>query len=141
MSSAMMPAFFIFSVFFFFCFCFFLRALTVRCCWSGQNLFGRRIAIDASMALYSFLIAVRTTEGVNLTDEFGETTSHLQGMWQRTIRLLEHGVKVRIGVMCCLFVFLSVCLYVCLFACDFSAGSLADVLSLVSGCLAACLRL
>ena len=35
-------------------------------------------------------------------------------MWQRTIRLLEHGVKVRIGVMCCLFVCLVVCLFVCL---------------------------
>lgn len=58
-----------------------------------KNLFGRKIAIDASMSLYSFLIAVRTQDGAQLIDESGETTSHLQGMWSRTIRFLEMGIK------------------------------------------------
>ncbi len=34
---------------------------------------GRKVAIDASMSIYQFLIAVRT-EGQNLANEDGETT-------------------------------------------------------------------
>lgn len=57
-----------------------------------KNFFGRKIAIDASMCLYQFLIAVRS-EGAQLTTVDGETTSHLMGMFYRTIRLLENGIK------------------------------------------------
>lgn len=57
-----------------------------------KNLFGRKIAVDASMCIYQFLIAVRQ-EGSNLANEDGETTSHLMGMFYRTIRLLENGIK------------------------------------------------
>jgi len=57
-----------------------------------KNYFGRKIAIDASMCMYQFLIAVRQ-EGNNLTNEDGETTSHLMGMFYRTIRLMENGIK------------------------------------------------
>lgn len=57
-----------------------------------KNYFGRKIAIDASMCLYQFLIAVRS-EGAQLTSVDGETTSHLMGMFYRTIRLLENGIK------------------------------------------------
>lgn len=53
---------------------------------------GRKIAIDASMCLYQFLIAVRT-EGAQLTSADGETTSHLMGTFYRTIRLVENGIK------------------------------------------------
>ena len=38
-----------------------------------KNYFGRKVAIDASMCLYQFLVAVRS-EGSNLTNEAGETT-------------------------------------------------------------------
>ena len=44
------------------------------------------------MCIYQFLIAVRS-DGNNLTNEDGETTSHLIGMFYRTIRLLENGIK------------------------------------------------
>lgn len=54
--------------------------------------FGRRVAIDASMSIYQFLIAVRS-EGNQLTNEAGETTSHLMGMFYRTIRMMEAGIK------------------------------------------------
>lgn len=57
-----------------------------------KNYFGRKIAIDASMSLYQFLIAVRTDEGV-LTSSDGETTSHLMGLFYRTIRMVENGIK------------------------------------------------
>lgn len=58
-----------------------------------KNLFGRKIAIDASMCLYQFLIAVRQQDGNNLTNESGETTSHLMGFFYRTIRMVGNGIK------------------------------------------------
>ncbi|CAF1388380.1 unnamed protein product [Adineta ricciae] len=57
-----------------------------------KNYFGRKIAIDASMSIYQFLIAVRQN-GETLTNENGETTSHLMGMFYRTIRMVENGIK------------------------------------------------
>ncbi|OWR51426.1 flap endonuclease-1 [Danaus plexippus plexippus] len=53
---------------------------------------GRKVAIDASMSLYQFLIAVRS-QGAQLTSVDGETTSHLMGTFYRTIRLIEDGIK------------------------------------------------
>ncbi|XP_034181392.1 flap structure-specific endonuclease 1 isoform X1 [Osmia lignaria lignaria] len=57
-----------------------------------KHYFGRKIALDAPMCLYQFLIAVRS-EGAQLTTADGETTSHLMGMFYRTIRLVEQGIK------------------------------------------------
>ncbi|KAF8526154.1 PIN domain-like protein [Gautieria morchelliformis] len=51
------------------------------------------IAIDASMSIYQFLIAVRQKDGEMLTNEQGETTSHLMGFFYRTIRIVENGIK------------------------------------------------
>ncbi|XP_023221977.1 flap endonuclease 1-like [Centruroides sculpturatus] len=57
-----------------------------------KNYFGRKIAIDASMSIYQFLIAVRQETNV-LTNSEGETTSHLVGLFYRTIRMVENGIK------------------------------------------------
>lgn len=59
---------------------------------------GRKIAIDASMAIYQFLVAVRSGDGAGgpsaqLTNDAGEVTSHLIGMWYRTIKFVEAGIK------------------------------------------------
>ena len=49
------------------------------------------------MAIYQFLIAVRsgnaTTAASMLTNAEGETTSHIQGMFNRTIRYLTEGIR------------------------------------------------
>ncbi|KAF3947676.1 hypothetical protein CMV_026219 [Castanea mollissima] len=58
-----------------------------------ETYFGRKIAIDASMSIYQFLIVVGRSGTEMLTNEAGEVTSHLQGMFSRTIRLLEAGMK------------------------------------------------
>jgi len=58
-----------------------------------KNYFGRKVAIDASMSLYQFLIAVRQDGGAMLTTESGDTTSHLMGMFYRTIRMVDNGIK------------------------------------------------
>lgn len=44
------------------------------------------------MSIYSFLIAVRS-DGQQLTNESGETTSHLMGMFYRTLRMVDNGIK------------------------------------------------
>ena len=55
---------------------------------------GRTIAIDASMCLYQFLVAVRQGEAQsNLSNAAGDVTSHIQGFLARTVRLLELGIK------------------------------------------------
>lgn len=64
-----------------------------------ENYTGRKIAIDASMAMYQFLIAVRSSgpggnaAATNLTNEAGEVTSHIQGMFNRTIKMMSCGIK------------------------------------------------
>ena len=58
-----------------------------------KTLFGRKVAIDASMSIYQFLIAVRQKDGELLTNDAGETTSHLMGLFYRTIRIVENGIK------------------------------------------------
>ncbi|KAK1277110.1 Flap endonuclease 1-A [Acorus gramineus] len=57
-----------------------------------ESYFGRKIAIDASMSIYQFLIVVGRVGSELLTNEAGDVTSHLQGMFTRTIRLLEAGL-------------------------------------------------
>ncbi|KAK1317418.1 Flap endonuclease 1-A [Acorus calamus] len=57
-----------------------------------ETYFGRKIAIDASMSIYQFLIVVGRVGSELLTNEAGDVTSHLQGMFTRTIRLLEAGL-------------------------------------------------
>lgn len=57
-----------------------------------KSYFGRKVAIDASMSIYQFLIAVRQGAEM-LQNEEGETTSHLMGMFYRTIRMVENGIK------------------------------------------------
>ena len=62
-----------------------------------QDFGGKKLAIDASMAMYQFLIAVRVAgrDGVShtLTNEAGDDTSHLQGFFWRTIAMLRVGIK------------------------------------------------
>jgi len=44
------------------------------------------------MSIYSFLIAVRS-DGQQLQSDTGETTSHLMGMFYRTLRIVDNGIK------------------------------------------------
>ncbi|EMR08391.1 hypothetical protein PNEG_03228 [Pneumocystis murina B123] len=58
-----------------------------------DHYFGRKVAIDASMSIYQFLIAVRQQDGQQLMTETGETTSHLMGIFYRTLRMCDNGIK------------------------------------------------
>ncbi len=54
---------------------------------------GREIALDAYNILYQFLAAIRQPDGTPLMDSQGRVTSHLSGLFYRTINLAEEGVK------------------------------------------------
>lgn len=48
--------------------------------------------VPRSMSIYSFLIAVRS-DGQQLMSDTGETTSHLMGLFYRTLRMVDNGIK------------------------------------------------
>ena len=59
---------------------------------------------DRSMSIYQFMIAVRQQDGQQLMSDTGETTryaslyfhvdrSHLMGMFYRTLRIIDNGIK------------------------------------------------
>jgi len=58
-----------------------------------ESLSGSIVAIDAFNALYQFLTAIRQPDGTPLMDSKGRITSHLSGLFYRTKRLLEYGIK------------------------------------------------
>lgn len=51
-----------------------------------------RLTTSRSMSIYSFLIAVRS-DGQQLMSDTGETTSHLMGLFYRTLRMVDNGIK------------------------------------------------
>jgi len=54
---------------------------------------GHVIALDAYNMLYQFLTAIRQPDGTPLMDRMGRVTSHLNGLFYRTISMAEAGVK------------------------------------------------
>ncbi len=54
---------------------------------------GKIVALDAYNALYQFLAAIRQPDGTPLMDRQGRVTSHLSGLFYRTINLAEEGLK------------------------------------------------
>ncbi|MCS7123565.1 MAG: flap endonuclease-1 [Candidatus Aenigmarchaeota archaeon] len=55
---------------------------------------GKKIAIDAHNYIYQFLTTIRDREtGEPLRDEKGRITSHISGLFYRTINLIENGIK------------------------------------------------
>ncbi|MCL5412201.1 MAG: flap endonuclease-1 [Candidatus Marsarchaeota archaeon] len=69
-----------------------LSKLVVRRRLSLDELNGRRVAIDAYNAIYQFLSIIRQPDGTPLMDSDGRVTSHLSGLFYRTIELVEHGI-------------------------------------------------
>jgi len=58
-----------------------------------ENLYGKKVAIDAFNAMYQFLSNIRQRDGTPLMDSKGRITSHLSGFFYRTINLMEAGIK------------------------------------------------
>jgi len=59
-----------------------------------QDLSGRKVAIDAYNILFQFLSIIRQRDtGEPLRDSKGRITSHLSGLFYRTIKLIDAGIK------------------------------------------------
>lgn len=58
-----------------------------------EQMAGKRIAIDTFNWLYQFLSIIRGADGQPLMDSRGRVTSHLSGLFYRTVNLLEAGVR------------------------------------------------
>ncbi len=58
-----------------------------------ENLYGKKVSIDAFNAIYQFLSTIRQRDGTPLMDSRGRITSHLSGLFYRTINLMEAGIK------------------------------------------------
>jgi len=54
---------------------------------------GKSLAIDAYNALYQFLSIIRQPNGTPLKDHLGRVTSHLSGLFYRTVNFIEAGLK------------------------------------------------
>nr|WP_275691932.1 flap endonuclease-1 [Metallosphaera sedula] len=53
---------------------------------------GKKVGIDAYNAIYQFLAAIRQYDGTPLMNRQGKVTSHLNGVFYRTVNLLEEGI-------------------------------------------------
>ena len=58
-----------------------------------ENLFNKRIAVDAFNTIYQFLAIIRQRDGTPLKDYEGNVTSHLSGLFYRSINFIEHNIK------------------------------------------------
>ena len=58
-----------------------------------EELRGKTVAIDAYNVLYQFLSIIRGPDGTPLSGPSGEVTSHLSGLFYRSIDMLEKGIK------------------------------------------------
>lgn len=60
---------------------------------SLDSLEGKVIAVDAFNFLYQFLASIRQEDGTPLMDDRGRITGHLSGLFYRTVKLVENGIK------------------------------------------------
>ncbi|MFH1682854.1 MAG: flap endonuclease-1 [Candidatus Woesearchaeota archaeon] len=61
---------------------------------SLKELEGKILAVDTFNLLYQFLTTIRARDGSAFTDSHGNVTSHLLGVFNRTTKLMETGIKL-----------------------------------------------
>ncbi|MFA5931655.1 MAG: flap endonuclease-1 [archaeon] len=60
---------------------------------SLDYLAGKKVGIDSYNMLYQFLASIRGPDGLPLADSHGNVTSHLTGLFYRTLNLSDLGIK------------------------------------------------
>ena len=70
-----------------------LGDLAVKNSISLDSLSGKIIAVDAFNVLYQFLASIRQEDGTPLQDFQGNVTAHLSGLFYRSAKLIENGIK------------------------------------------------
>ena len=70
-----------------------LRDIVIKEEIEFSQLHGKILSVDALNALYQFLAIIRQQGGEALKDRQGRTTSHLSGLFYRTVNLIEYGIR------------------------------------------------
>ena len=60
---------------------------------SFSEMNGKILAVDGNNTLYQFLSSIRQADGTPLMDSRGRVTGHLTGLFYRSIKWLEFGIK------------------------------------------------
>lgn len=71
-----------------------LGSLAVKRRIEFDELAGKTVAVDAFNMIYQFLSIIRQRDGTPLLDSKGRITSHLSGLFYRSVRLLEQDIKL-----------------------------------------------
>ncbi|MFN3909827.1 MAG: flap endonuclease-1 [Candidatus Anstonellaceae archaeon] len=69
-----------------------LSSLTSPTSISIEQLSNKKISVDGNNILYQFLSSIRQPDGSLLTDNKGNITAHLSGLFYRTVKWLEAGI-------------------------------------------------
>ena len=59
-----------------------------------ESLSNKKVVVDGNLVLYQFLSSIRQRDGSLLTDSKGNITSHLTGLFNRTLKLMEKNIKL-----------------------------------------------
>src|SRR3989338_918541 len=58
-----------------------------------EDFFDKVVAIDAYNWIYQFLSIIRQMDGTPLKDSHDRVTSHLSGLYYKTLKMMEAGIK------------------------------------------------
>ncbi|MBT3463894.1 flap endonuclease-1 [archaeon] len=59
-----------------------------------HSLMNKKLAVDAYNQLYQYLSTIRQSDGSPLKNSKGKITSHISGLFFRTVNLMEKGIKL-----------------------------------------------
>ncbi|MGM5484613.1 MAG: flap endonuclease-1 [Nanobdellota archaeon] len=71
-----------------------LASLLVSKETSMEELRGKTLVVDGYNILYQFLSSLRMRDGTPLQDSKGNITSHLNGLFLRSVRIMSYGIKL-----------------------------------------------
>lgn len=71
-----------------------LKDLALKKEISIQDLQDKKLVVDGNNVLYQFLATIRQMDGTPLMDSNGNITSHLTGLFHRSTRLMQNGIKL-----------------------------------------------
>jgi flap endonuclease-1 len=71
-----------------------LKDIVVKKEISIQDLADKKLVVDGNNVLYQFLATIRQMDGTPLMDSKGNVTSHLTGLFHRSSRLMQSGLKL-----------------------------------------------
>ena len=71
-----------------------LKELTARETITLDTLKHKTLVVDGHNMLYQFLTTIRQPDGTVLMDAKGRVTSHLIGLFSRTTKLMQYGIKL-----------------------------------------------